>query len=136
MGTKLFLVGVMVAQETPNLLAEVRFSHGIPLFKRIDMYNKKIDLDEVKAFIDNCGPDTKVYLGCDSEKIKINGEVSVMVSTTVCEAVSMGSNPIHHPKFYASLSKWYTALLTSGTRKFDSFTKHHATLADVVIAAV
>ena len=38
------------------------------------MYNKKIDLDEVKAFIDNCGPDTKVYLGCDSEKIKINGE--------------------------------------------------------------
>ena len=29
-GTSLYLVGVMVAQETPNLLAGVRFSHGIP----------------------------------------------------------------------------------------------------------
>jgi predicted RNase H-related nuclease YkuK (DUF458 family) len=37
------------------------------------MYNKKIDLDEVKAFIESCGPDTKIYLGCDSEKVKMNG---------------------------------------------------------------
>ena len=35
------------------------------------MYNKKIDLDEVKKFIGKCGPNTKVYLGCDSEKIRI-----------------------------------------------------------------
>jgi len=38
------------------------------------MYNKKIDLDEVKAFIESCGPDTKIYLGCDSEKVKMNGQ--------------------------------------------------------------
>ena len=38
------------------------------------MYNKKIDLDEVKKFIGKCGPNTKVYLGCDSEKIRINEE--------------------------------------------------------------
>ena len=37
------------------------------------MYNKKIDLNEVKAFIESCGPNTKVYLGCDSEKVKLNG---------------------------------------------------------------
>jgi predicted RNase H-related nuclease YkuK (DUF458 family) len=37
------------------------------------MFNKKIDLDEVKAFIESCGPDTKIYLGCDSEKVKMNG---------------------------------------------------------------
>lgn len=37
------------------------------------MFDKKIDLDEVKEFIDSCGPDTKVYLGCDSEKMKVNG---------------------------------------------------------------
>jgi predicted RNase H-related nuclease YkuK (DUF458 family) len=37
------------------------------------MYNKKIDLDEVRAYIESCGPDTKIYLGCDSEKIKMNG---------------------------------------------------------------
>lgn len=37
------------------------------------MYNKKIDLEEVKAFVESCGPDTKIYLGCDSEKVKLNG---------------------------------------------------------------
>ena len=36
------------------------------------MYNKEIDLREVKNFVDNCGPNTKVYLGCDSEKIRID----------------------------------------------------------------
>lgn len=37
------------------------------------MYNKKIDLEEVRAFVESCGPDTKIYLGCDSEKVKLNG---------------------------------------------------------------
>lgn len=37
------------------------------------MYNKKIDLEEVKAYVENCGTDTKIYLGCDSEKVKMNG---------------------------------------------------------------
>jgi predicted RNase H-related nuclease YkuK (DUF458 family) len=37
------------------------------------MYDKRIDLDEVKEFIDKCGPDTKVYLGCDSERLRMNG---------------------------------------------------------------
>jgi predicted RNase H-related nuclease YkuK (DUF458 family) len=37
------------------------------------MYNKKINLEEVKTFIESCGPNTKVYLGCDSEKVKMNG---------------------------------------------------------------
>lgn len=34
-------------------------------------YYKDIDLQEVKNYIDKCGPDTKVYLGCDSERINI-----------------------------------------------------------------
>ena len=37
------------------------------------MYNKKIDLEKVRAFVESCGPDTKIYLGCDSEKVKLNG---------------------------------------------------------------
>jgi len=37
------------------------------------MYNKKIDVREVKKFIDSCGPNTKVYLGCDSERINHKG---------------------------------------------------------------
>jgi len=38
------------------------------------MYNEKIDLEEVRAYVENCGPDTKIYLGCDSEKVKVNGD--------------------------------------------------------------
>ena len=34
---------------------------------------KKFDLDEVKSFIQKQGPDTKVYLGADSERMRING---------------------------------------------------------------
>jgi hypothetical protein len=33
---------------------------------------KKIDLDEVKKFIEAQTPETKIYLGCDSERVIIN----------------------------------------------------------------
>jgi len=35
---------------------------------------RKLNLDEVKAFINAQSPETKVYIGCDSERFKINGE--------------------------------------------------------------
>ena len=35
---------------------------------------KEIDVNEVSAFLDTCGPDTKVYIGADSERFQINGE--------------------------------------------------------------
>ena len=34
---------------------------------------KKIDIAQVAAFIAAQTPDTKIYLGCDSERVKING---------------------------------------------------------------
>lgn len=36
------------------------------------MYKKQIDIDEVAAFTANCGPETKIYLGCDSERLMVN----------------------------------------------------------------
>jgi len=38
------------------------------------MLDKKIDVEKVKAFVDQCGPNTKIYIGCDSERMRINGE--------------------------------------------------------------
>ena len=35
---------------------------------------KKIDLEEVKAFIEKQSPDTKIYLGADSERFELNGQ--------------------------------------------------------------
>ncbi len=62
----------MVAQETPNLLAGVRFSHGKPIFiKVIDM--KHFNVEEVKSFLAKQGKDTKVYLGADSERVRVGG---------------------------------------------------------------
>ena len=39
--------------------------------KVIDM--KNFNLQEVKEFILNQGPDTKIYLGADSERVRVNG---------------------------------------------------------------
>jgi uncharacterized protein len=35
---------------------------------------KKINLEEVKSFIEAQGPDTKIYLGCDSERMRVDGQ--------------------------------------------------------------
>ena len=35
---------------------------------------KEIDVNEVAAFLDRCGPNTKVYIGADSERFQIDGE--------------------------------------------------------------
>ena len=33
---------------------------------------REIDIDEVRMFIEDCGPDTKVYIGCDSERYRVD----------------------------------------------------------------
>ena len=35
---------------------------------------KKINIDEVRAFIEAQTPETKIYLGCDSERLRIDGD--------------------------------------------------------------
>lgn len=36
-------------------------------------YNKHIDINEVVQFTSGCGPSTKLYIGCDSERLLVNG---------------------------------------------------------------
>lgn len=40
----------------------------------IKMVQKKIDVHEVKRYVDACGPNTKLYIGCDSERIRIGDD--------------------------------------------------------------
>jgi predicted RNase H-related nuclease YkuK (DUF458 family) len=35
---------------------------------------KPIDLEEVRKFIEAQTPETRIYLGCDSERLRVNGE--------------------------------------------------------------
>lgn len=34
-------------------------------------FNQKINIEEVKQFVSECDPTTKIYIGCDSERYKI-----------------------------------------------------------------
>jgi predicted RNase H-related nuclease YkuK (DUF458 family) len=37
------------------------------------MFKKHIDIKEVSTFINGCSAETKIYLGCDSERFRIDG---------------------------------------------------------------
>ena len=37
------------------------------------MLPKELNLNDIKAFVDSCGPDTKLYIGCDSERMIVDG---------------------------------------------------------------
>jgi len=36
-------------------------------------YKKHIDIHKVAEFVNNCDPDTKIYIGCDSERLRVDG---------------------------------------------------------------
>jgi predicted RNase H-related nuclease YkuK (DUF458 family) len=38
------------------------------------MLKDKIDINEVRSFVEKCGPNTKLFIGCDSERMRIRGE--------------------------------------------------------------
>lgn len=37
------------------------------------MYKKHIDIKEVAEFVNDCDADTKIYIGCDSERLRVDG---------------------------------------------------------------
>ena len=50
----------------------VRVRPWVPTFRKTKM--KKLDIDEVRTFIEAQTPETKIYLGCDSERLRIDGD--------------------------------------------------------------
>jgi uncharacterized protein len=37
------------------------------------MYKRHINVEEVAEFVNSCDSDTKIYLGCDSERLRVDG---------------------------------------------------------------
>ena len=75
------------------------------------MSNKKIDLNEVKFCVENSGPGTRVYLGCDSEIIYSNG--NNYIDYTIAIVVHIGGRygcrvfgeVIREPNYERNLSR-------------------------------
>jgi len=36
------------------------------------MLPREINVEEIRSFVDQCGPSTRIYLGCDSERLRLN----------------------------------------------------------------
>jgi len=59
---------IMALRWSPKPVMAVRFCPPRPILGDI-MF--KIDLQEVKKFISHQSPETKIYLGCDSERVRV-----------------------------------------------------------------
>ena len=61
--------------QVPNTDLESAYL-GVEMFKNKQetVYRKKINIDEVKAFIEKQSPETRIYIGGDSERFRIDGQ--------------------------------------------------------------
>ena len=57
----------MALHRSPKPLIGVRFPGDSPIKRKVSM---KFNIPKIKEFIDAQGPDTKIYIGVDSERIK------------------------------------------------------------------
>ena len=64
------LGSVTVASQSPKLLVGVQIPAGTPINLR--KQKMKFNIQHIKEFIDAQGPDTRIYIGVDSERIRKN----------------------------------------------------------------
>ena len=78
---------------------------------------KRIDAEEVKAFMQTMSPETKVYLGADSEKVKVDGKfyadytVVIVVHIDGCKGCKMFAEVSREPDYDADPSKPFTRMM-------------------------
>lgn len=95
--------------------------------------NKKIDPEEVKRFIETCGPDTKIYFGADSEVIKIDGKKYFDVTTVVvihidgCKGCKVFAEWTRHPDQDQIAGKPFTRMM----KEAECVTELHERLKDI-----
>jgi predicted RNase H-related nuclease YkuK (DUF458 family) len=65
------------------------------------MTNKEINFEEVKEYLTKCGPETKIYIGSDSERINVDGVWYVDVMA--CLIVHVDSK--HGGKFFGQIRR-------------------------------
>ena len=66
-------VVLMVTHDFAKVKSRVRSSPSAPIFN-VRCIMRKIDIDEVKSFIEAQSPETKIYIGGDSERFNIGND--------------------------------------------------------------
>ena len=78
---------------------------------------KKIDIAEVERFMQTQSPETKVYLGADSEKVKVDGKfyadytVVIVVHIDGCKGCKMFAETTREPDYDSDPSKPFTRMM-------------------------
>jgi predicted RNase H-related nuclease YkuK (DUF458 family) len=65
------IAGIQVIGKSHKLCLEG--SSPSPASSLLGKIMRKINIDEVRAFIEAQSPETKIYIGCDSERHRVDG---------------------------------------------------------------
>ena len=97
---------------------------------------KKMDLEKVKAFIHAQSPETSVYLGCDSERVKVNGvwhadyALAVVVHIDSCHGCKIFGEVIRERDYDQKKNKPALRLMNEVYKVSDMFQKLAEVLED------
>jgi predicted RNase H-related nuclease YkuK (DUF458 family) len=99
-------------------------------------YRKKIDMDEVRAFIESQSAETKIYVGGDSERHKIRGvwyadyTVCVVVHVDGCHGCRVFGEVVRERDFDQKKNKPHMRLMTEVYKIAELFLKIQDAVGD------
>jgi predicted RNase H-related nuclease YkuK (DUF458 family) len=97
---------------------------------------KKLDIDEVKAFIDAQGPQTKIYIGADSERFKKGKQwyadytLAIVIHIDGCHGCKIFGEVQTEVDYDAKASRPSTRLMNEVYKVADLYQKLHEVIGD------
>ena len=94
--------------------------------------NQKINYNEVVDFINQCSPETRIYLGSDSERLKIGGKwyadymVVIAVHINGCNGCKLFGSVTREADYDNNRSKPFQRLMTEVYKLQEVYEKLHA----------
>lgn len=90
---------------------------------------KIINEEELREFMSTMGPDTKVYFGCDSERVKVNGKwfadyiTVIVVHINGCSGCKIFGQVERMPDYDDDISKPFQRMFTEAKLVSDLYNK-------------
>jgi predicted RNase H-related nuclease YkuK (DUF458 family) len=98
------------------------------------MYKKQINIQEVADFVNSCSADTKIYIGCDSERLAVGGVWHADYTTAVVVHIDGNSGckifgAVERQRDYEQSNKPRLRLMNEVYRVADLYLKLSAQVA-------